>query len=411
LLKNFEEQFKDASAKSLLQTPEVRRQRSEVRKIKALRYQKLSVVTCFWLFAVASLKGRSHMQFEFIPPGTDKLPVPGKIILDVGNRLCPGVLDHHQPDAGDECATSLVQHHPNYVLDHLKDTKIEDITIVTHIVPDLDAMTSAFFAHSLLSTGQLPLFSEKISAYVRDVDMGVCFRYPDVVVTVYSMFKALCQEVKKEAQQKGWPADEMYRKQMDRGFSLWEYVISVMDQATDLHGTRIFDQPHPFPDAHKLVQHDHAIYLKDLDRSQQTLLTLPHKNESGSSQVDGLFMQDPESILFPDWARGDNQRSSKGKGFILLAVNFQSQRYIISVDPQSIYSLKGLGYLLEEKETQKRQVLGKERTGEPRPGYDNSDPWYDGRNPLHNYTIIDTPRNGSVLEWSEIIEIVNEFSS
>jgi hypothetical protein len=350
------------------------------------------------------------MQFEFIAPGTEKHPEPGKIVLDVGNHLCPGVIDHHQPEAGTECATSLVQHYPNYVLDHLKDAKIEDISIVTHIAPDLDAMTSAYFVHSLLSTGRLPLFSEKISAYVRDVDMGVCFRNPDAVVTVYSMFRALCQEAKKEAQQKGWPADEMYCNQMCQGFSLWEYVISVMDETTDLHGTRIFDQPHPFPDAHKLVQYDYAAYIQDLDRSQQTLLTLPNKNESGSSQVDGLFLQDPESILFPDWARGDNRHSSKGKGFSLLAVNFQNQRYIISVDPQSFYTLKGLGDRLEEKETHKRQILGKERPGEPRPGYNNSDPWYDGRNPLHNYTIVDTPRNGTVLNWKEIQNILSMFA-
>ena len=57
-----------------------------------------------------------------------------------------------------------------------------------------------------------------------------------------------------------------------------------------------------------------------------------------------------------------------------------------------------------------RKMLGKERKGEPRPGYDNPDPWYDGRNPLHNYTIVDTPRGGTVLAWDEIISLIDEYS-
>ena len=36
----------------------------------------------------------------------------------------------------------------------------------------------------------------------------------------------------------------------------------------------------------------------------------------------------------------------------------------------------------------------------PRPGYDNADPWYDGR--AHDYTIIDSPRGGTWLSADEI---------
>ena len=64
---------------------------------------------------------------------------------------------------------------------------------------------------------------------------------------------------------------------------------------------------------------------------------------------------------------------------------------------------------MEEAEEKKRKALGMERQGKPRPGYTSSDPWYDGRNSLHNYTIIDTPRNGTLLTWDEIQKIVLRY--
>ncbi|MBT5491004.1 hypothetical protein HOK00_01475 [bacterium] len=36
-----------------------------------------------------------------------------------------------------------------------------------------------------------------------------------------------------------------------------------------------------------------------------------------------------------------------------------------------------------------------------RPGYDIPDPWYDGR--AHDYTIIDSPRIGTILNFNEIL--------
>jgi len=70
-------------------------------------------------------------------------------------------------------------------------------------------------------------------------------------------------------------------------------------------------------------------------------------------------------------------------------------RPIISVDPESRFSLRGLGRLLELRETEARRVAGSPRVGPPRPGYDNPDPWFDGRS--FDYTIVDAPRWGTVL--------------
>jgi len=76
---------------------------------------------------------------------------------------------------------------------------------------------------------------------------------------------------------------------------------------------------------------------------------------------------------------------------------------------EATVSLRGLGALLEEMESRRRQAQGVDDrvedplTGQqrpPRPGYGNADPWYDGRG--HDYTIIDSPRSGTWLSADEI---------
>ena len=147
----------------------------------------------------------------------------------------------------------------------------------------------------------------------------------------------------------------------------------------------------------------------------KSLITLPRSGDHGEKEVDLLLIQNPRSALFKDWARSDREHSRKGKGFAMLLTNYDDQRYIISVDPVAGVTLKGLGAALEQAETKKRRRLGKERPIEPRrPGYENSDPWYDGRSPIFNYTIVDTPRGGTVLTEKEIREImknVKEWST
>ena len=56
------------------------------------------------------------------------------------------------------------------------------------------------------------------------------------------------------------------------------------------------------------------------------------------------------------------------------------------------------------KDVDDRQVCpidGASRT--PRPGYDNADPWYDGRD--FNYTIVDAPNSGTCIPFETIVEI------
>jgi hypothetical protein len=95
----------------------------------------------------------------------------------------------------------------------------------------------------------------------------------------------------------------------------------------------------------------------------------------------------------------------------------QVRRCILSVRPDSEASLQGLGDLLDQAEAQRRQeIYGVDdravdpATGlakPPRPGYANSDPWYDGRG--HRHTIVDAPGAGTVLTADEIEAIFLRF--
>jgi hypothetical protein len=75
-------------------------------------------------------------------------------------------------------------------------------------------------------------------------------------------------------------------------------------------------------------------------------------------------------------------------------------------------TLMGLGQRLEAMEVAARQRLTRSdnslvRGGRPRwPGATNEDPWYDGRG--HQFTIVDTPKAGSLLAVVEVLQVLEE---
>lgn len=345
-------------------------------------------------------------RLEFVPHGTTLEPERGKLALDVGNRICPGVIDHHQPGGEEECTASLIYRYPRLVLDHLQGATIGEVTVVTHLAPDLDAVTATYFAHCLLAEGKLPRFAQKLASYVQDVDRGVCFRKPGELGTLYGIFIGICEQIKEERDRGVSAKEDEDILRVQWGFRLLDFVLSRLSEHMDLHQEGLFKGPHPFQKAQQIITPDYKIYLEDLARCEKVQLRLPSRRGKEAHIVDGLLVKDPKSVLFRFWARGDNLHSPQGHGFTFLAVNYQDRRFVISVDPHSHVYLKGLGEMLEREEVRKRSELGMEREGPPRPGYDGPDPWYDGRNPLHSYTIVDTPRDGTVLTWEEIKTLI-----
>jgi hypothetical protein len=336
---------------------------------------------------------------------------PNTLVLDMGNQLVPGVIDHHQ-DSGagvHDCTATLIVAHPELILTHLRDVPIEQVTVVLHRNPDFDAIAATYLAQELLVTGELPPGAAALADYALQVDSATLPISDHPEGTPYGILAGVGRVVDLDPPAGETPDDRFYRRDvavLDRGMKLMRYLTACAAEGHSLYSPALFARPHPFAAEAQAVRDDYAHYLADLAAGEIGTLALPAQDGSGLQPVSLLTVRDPASALFKVWARQDRQHAPDGRGFVLTSVQYADHRFVVSVDPTAGVWLKGLGAALDRAETAKRAMLGQERTGPVRPGYDNSDPWYDGRSPIHNYTIIDAPRAGTVLTAAEVAALV-----
>lgn len=351
--------------------------------------------------------------YEFVGPGaTAPEQVGAKLYLDVGNDLRPGVLDHHHRGGVASSATRLVTLHPELV--RAAAASGEPVTVVLHEHPDLDCVAASYLAAALLSTGSLPPYADKLAEYLDRVDSGApmfTLRRPN---TLYAAFMTLAHRMMAEVPDPAFRWSAL----VHRGHRLVEDVLTAA-AAGPLGAVDAFACP-------VLTKEDRAEVIEDAQRYERKLaapatrarratLTLP--TAFGTTvQAGALFVRgvqdegDPDRCLFfKDWARTDEDRCPDARGFEALCVWMSAPvpRCIVSVRPDGDGKLLGLAAALDAAETAARAGTGRERTGPPRPGYDNADPWYDGR--AHQDTIVDSPRSGTVLSADEVERIVLEF--
>ena len=345
------------------------------------------------------------LKYDFIYPGARIEPRQGRVYLDVGDQLCAGIIDHHQ-DRGDlVCTALLVLRHPELVTRQVVATGgKKQLTVVLHHLPDLDAVTSAWFVRLLVTQPDAITPAARAWAeYVCKVDRGETRLDPQHPITPYSLFMARMHLVRRDR------PENLDMAMLEAGCDFVAAMLEKMEQGYDPEKA---GQPLNDPSLareKRFVEEDFQRYRDDLAKSEIISVPLPRKDGQGCLRVPGLWVENPGSALFKSWARGDRQHAPAGPGFVFTGVRLGPARFILSVDPDSPVFLRGLGELLEEHETVRRRELGRVRTGENRPGYNSPDPWYDGRSPLHNYTIIDTPRDGTVLGPAEIRDIFHRY--
>ncbi|MBC7361084.1 MAG: hypothetical protein H5U06_02195 [Candidatus Aminicenantes bacterium] len=331
--------------------------------------------------------------FQFAPYGQEFSPEPGTIVLDVGMKTAPGVIDHHQPEAEAECAASLVVKHPELVLNHLQ--KNEDkITIITHRLPDFDAVSAIFLTLKLLENRAVDEAMKKIAEYARMVDSATIPKNIELSATPYALLRAIFVNIQK-------PEDEANLERVNEGLRLMKLLYEQAMLGRDIVANRpIFQGIDRYEKAMHRVEDDYFNYLEDLEKAEIIKINLPLSNGQGFKAVDGLVVQNPKSFLLKEWSRRDIFNSPSGKGFSFLLSNFGGKRFIIGVDPEIGVNLRGLGRLLNEKEKQKR-----ERMGRP-----VSERWYEGNCPFFDYRIIDSPQDGPSLSHQEVMETIFQFS-
>ncbi|HEY1186032.1 MAG TPA: serine/threonine-protein kinase [Gemmata sp.] len=353
------------------------------------------------------------VRYEFVPNGTTApADLRGRVYLDVGNDLRPGVLDHHHGGGVAKSATRLVALRPELVRAAAEGG--DSATVVLHEYPDLDCAAASYLAAELLTRGELPPGADKLADYLDRVDSGAPMFSLRRPYTLYPAYLVLARRLMNQRPDPGSRWDTLVRG----GHRLVEYVLGAAGEG-ELGAVTAFDCP-------VLTRADRTEVLDDVQRYERKLaapatrarraaLSLPTPWGERVT-VEALIVRDVQTdgdpdrcSFFKDWARTDEDRCPGTKGFVVLCVwvSRPDPRCIISVRPDSDARLLGLGARLDAAETAARAGTGRERTGPPRPGYDNSDPWYDGR--AHGDTIVDSPRSGTALSADEVERIVLEF--
>lgn len=327
--------------------------------------------------------------YDFIPAGSTVTPEKGKVFLDVGNDLCPGIIDNHS-DKSQHCSSYLAYHNPEYV-SKMFDPDKESFTIIVHKYPDYDAILSAYISTKIIQNKKLTENDKHLSEIADQVDRGLN-PFSNIDSNNFLLYFYVM----------GRKSD---LEKLRVGFEIFDHINKKTFSKEEILSGEALKENNPFKEFAVKIDMDYDFYLKDLEKSEVIYIDIYNTKKKVFEKIDGLIINQPESELFKYWGRSDREHSYSKKGFILLFVIFNGPRYIISVDPKTDYTLKGLGEALEKAELEKRKKLGKPREGKIRPGYNNPDPWYDGRAPIHNYTIVDTPMGGTVLEEEEVKEI------
>jgi hypothetical protein len=339
--------------------------------------------------------------YDFVPYGERIDPQPATIVLDVGMKTVPGVIDHHHPEAEPECTASLIAKYPELVLDHLPlfrasapETLLPPLRVITHRLPDFDSLASIFLSLKLLETGKINASLERLAQYTRMVDSASLPREIDLSATPYSILRALFSGARKEEL-------EINRERIAEGLKFMRFLYTKSEEGHDIQeNRRLFSGIERYERARRKVENDYFQYLEDVSRAERIVLDLPFSGQAGRRQVDGLIVRNPTSFLLKEWSRRDLVQSSLGKGFSLLVTSFGSQRYILGVDPGMAVNLRGLGALLNRKERERREAEG--RTLASR--------WYEGNCPFFNYRIIDSPQDGTTLTHKDVIDCLWDFS-
>ncbi len=343
-----------------------------------------------------------EVSCEFVNYGTDIDPQAGTVVLDVGMKTVPGVIDHHHPSAEPECTASLIVKHPGLVLEHIRPLERggqgagqEGLRVITHRLPDFDALASIFLTVRLLQTGRVDPGMETIAAYTRMVDSASLPRELDLAATPYSILRALFSGARRDEA-------VINRERVAEGLKFMQFLHGKLLEGYNILENRgLFSGIDRYARAMRKVEDDYFHYLDDLSRAGISALRLPRSDGRGWKDVNGLIVRNPTCFLLKEWAHRDISQSSLGEGFGLTLTNFGNKRYIIGVDPMKGVYLKGLGGLLNQAEAGKREAAGKPFLFR----------WYEGNCPFFNYRIIDSPQDGTLLAHQDVVRELLEFSA
>ena len=404
-----------------------------------------------------------------------------ELVVDTGG-VCWGhngedraIIDHHFV-RGDgrqfPSASAAVLHKADAIRERFQTTG--RLWLVTHTLPDFDAFCSMFLARALLS-GEIPsdgwdTLGVRAEGWAGEFDW---FR-PDaagipkdrraaVLLAAYASCVDNCKRIACPrhrslhsvlyaalARGRDFPASgavEFFReakKAIDAGLN--PLFDSILESSSNFAAELAF------------LENEERAYLRDLSRARTALVFLQESRvpftdwfrelegpksppltsaegvinsihlespQQQRRQTDGVYIRDPECLLFKEWARLDRESSSMGEGFLFTAVAYSRGRqgawlndtdYYFAIDPERagqrhLYDVwaqlqsREVNALRRPAPTPRIAALVDGLRGERcRSGFEGragqlghlfNDPWFDGSN--YECTIIATPMRGTML--------------
>lgn len=370
----------------------------------------------------------------------------GVVYLDIGAQVAPGVIDHHHGGRQFGSTGDLVVGHPELVYDHLMSHWLAEAglgrdvkgmgwspRIVTHSDPDWDSIVAAHLTMRLVEDGGLPPYAGALAAYASEVDQGRARVDPENSDSFLAPH--LCYLMMQHLHH---GKNEVL---MRRGLALLEQVVDdVKAKKVDVPWTRDdfssnngaamkwCDSTNYLREWTSLKE-EQGRFKRDFRDASLIKVGLPAADGGEPIEVKGFVAKRPmESALGKYLVRASGyplsviplsrcigQHGNVGGGTRGTAEE-SFPRVIISVDPTFADTndrkpnLRGLGYALEKAESTARNKGNFTPRGTtPRwsdGSCDNDDPWYDGRG--EEWTIVDSPVVGTVLDYKRIEEIVTQ---
>lgn len=366
------------------------------------------------------------------------------------------VIDHHFAKEGQfpsGCAAVLNSAEQVYGWWENCRGQFGDVWLVTHINPDFDAFASLYLIRSLGEWAGFELGKRRTMDWFSmprgAADPEVRWRLALAVTAslsdscrrfgchkTQSSPAVLYAALRRGRELNSSGAEILFRHFRDA------VAVQGMNPVTDA----IFEHAAEFAPEVELLAREVPAYERDLRRARQAIVSVPayqgsfqgfyeprketalldeglrenaiHGMTDGiSTAVDGIYIRDPESLLFKDLARMDTENSSLGQGFLFTAVAYSNGR------PEGLVNQSDYYFALDPERTGQRTLypvwarLQRDEVGlvtakaravmaglDARPEFKGRagglggvfhDPWFDGAN--YQTTLIATPNRGTAI--------------
>ncbi len=398
-----------------------------------------------------------------------------ELVTDVGGTCCNGneplaIIDHHfTREHQFPAASAAVLHKAKLIRDRFAGQS-GVFWLVTHKQPDFDAFCSMYLArwileepaaiidwqdcglapdgwsdsgerrkinwyepdlHNVSDEQRWPLLMASYAAIVDNSRQFSCPRNRALHSILYAALKR----------------GRNYLSETSGAKDLFDAIkLAIRDKKRNPIYDSLFEDVTEFAPELAMLDRELEAYVRDVRRARKSIVYLQHCKESfpacfqklterplfaGADALtpnvehfvfshqrvptDGIYLRDPECLLFKEWARLDLEHSSLGRGFEFTAVAYSNGRpegssnqtdYFFAIDPERANGrhLYGVWARLQSYEVLACREGGQASDTAARRGFEKragtlakffGDPWFDGQN--YFFTIVATPNHGTVI--------------